>query len=268
MMSDDPWAEFRTQDAQQSAVPPTDPWSVYRSPGTTSPVVSTPGAPQSMTASPDDKYRAAAMQERDRMQKAGIPLSEGYGRRLAQGATLGWLDEIMAGGMTPFEMIAHRTLDPREGYRYAKAREDLTEEETRKNTAGLLGGGAELAGGLSTRAGAMGTGARAIALPLIGKTIPARAVNWGANVLRSGGIGATAGAGVAKDIEGIPQGLMMGGIRGAGLGASVPAVAHGVSYAAGPTIRALQFPRLRDPLKIADEQIAKVARDAGIAPEE
>jgi len=264
-MADDPWAEYRNAEAPQQA--PSDPWSVYRSPGTASPVVSTPGAPQSMTASPEDKYRAAAIEERDRALKLGIPLQEGYTSRLARGVGMGWTDELMAAGATPFEMIKRGLTDPREAYRYTKARENLRGEQTDVNTRGALGTGAEVLGSLATGGGVLGAGERAAAARIpftAGAQIPANVVNWGSNVAKGAGLGAFSGAGEAKDVEGIPKGMLMGGVLGAGIGGALP----GVATIAGQGLRTLQMPRLRDPQNIAIEHVAKVARDAGVEPAE
>jgi len=52
-----------------------------------------------------DKYQQAAIEERDRLVKAGVPMNEGYTDRLARGAGFGWADEISAGFQVPLEMI-------------------------------------------------------------------------------------------------------------------------------------------------------------------
>jgi len=110
-------------------------------------------------------------------------------------------------------------------------------------------------------------GARAAAarIPFTAREIPAGVMQWGKNTLKAGGLGAVQGAGDAPDVAGIPSGMTMGGILGAGVGGVVaPVVAAG----AGPAARLLQVNRLRDPEKIATEQIAKVARDAGVSSEQ
>src|SRR4051812_32975127 len=100
-------------DQQQQQQQPTRPGIVYDD--------APPAAP--------DKYQAAAVAERDKLLKAGVPLSEGYTRRLGMGAGMGWLDEAMAAGSVPFEMIRQGTLNPAEAYRYTIARERLGNEK-------------------------------------------------------------------------------------------------------------------------------------------
>jgi hypothetical protein len=65
-----PWERYQSDEA--------GPWSKY-------------------AAAPLDKYQQAAIDERDALQAKGIDTGAGYTRRLAQGATFGWGDEIMAG---------------------------------------------------------------------------------------------------------------------------------------------------------------------------
>ncbi|MET0720665.1 MAG: hypothetical protein ABWY64_07500 [Tardiphaga sp.] len=256
----DVWSEFTQKPAEASSGSPPavspDSWAFYTSPGTSA-----------LPAAPVDKYRAAALAERDKLVRAGVDTGAGYTQRLGRGATLGWLDEAMAAGTTPLEMIRRGTLDPREGYRYAKAREDLINEDTDRKTAGVLGTGTELLGGLGTGAGVM-RAAVPRAIPFTNRAIPAGVVNWGRGVGTGAGIGALAGAGEAPDIEGIPKGMMMGGVLGAGVGAVLPPAIQLGSAVAGQTMRGLQFPRLRDPVKVADERVATAARDAGMTPQE
>ena len=104
-----------------------------------------------------DKYQQAAIEERDALKAKGVDTGAGVTRRLAQGATLNFADEILAGLSTPLEMVKRGTLDPREGYNYAKAREDLILDDARKNT-GALGTAAEIGGGVGAGAGALGAG--------------------------------------------------------------------------------------------------------------
>jgi hypothetical protein len=175
-----------------------------------------------------------------------------------------WSDEIMAAALTPIEMARRGTIDPREGYAYAKARENLAGERTRANTAGVGGTLAEVSGGLATGAGVLGSGTRLGAATIGGVTIPAKAVNYAANVGKAGGLGVITGAGEGDSFEDRFKGAAIGGGVGTALGAALPAVAP----AFGAAARALQMPRLRDPEKIATEHIAKVARDAGVTMDE
>src|SRR5215204_7656141 len=97
-------------------------------------------------AAPVDPYKQEAQAEYQRLQSKGVPVEPTLTRRVAHGATLGASDEILAGAQTPFEMIRRGTWDPREGYRSAKAWQDVQMDEARKNQ-GIPGHIAEIAGG-------------------------------------------------------------------------------------------------------------------------
>lgn len=207
-----------------------------------------------------DKYQQAAIEDRNKLIKIGAPLNEGYTDRLARGTGMGWIDEIAAGVSVPIEMIK-RGVGPTEAYRYGKAFQDLKNEKIDENTAGFWGGATEVLGGLATGAGVLGAGTRAapVAIPIINKTLPAGVTAYGANVAKAAGLGAFVGAGEAPTVADIPQNALMGGVIGGGIGAAAPAVISTIG-AAG---RALQLPRLRDPQRIATEQIADVVRASG-----
>ncbi len=64
----------------------------------------------------DDQYRRAA---REDLQRSGTG-SGRLQRQIMQGLTFGAADEIIAGAMTPFEMVRRGTFNPVEGYNYAK----------------------------------------------------------------------------------------------------------------------------------------------------
>jgi len=267
MADEDPWAAFRTGAAVAPASEAaTDPWTVYRAPG-----LSTPRPPPpELRASPDDKYKAKALADYDKAKAAGFEPPTGYAQRIGLGTGLGWTDDVAAGISTPFKMIQHGTLDIPEAYRYGRADIDLLQNATRENTKGFWGTAAELAGGLIGAGGVLGgTRATAKTIPAIpgvmsSKTIPAGAVNWGLNTAKGAGLGAVAGAGEAESYEGIPRGLMLGGVLGGAGAAVLPAVAAGVGHGA----RILQAPRLRDPENIAIEQVAAAARAGGVTPQQ
>ena len=209
-----------------------------------------------------DKYRQAALENRERFVKAGAEniLPEGYTSRLGKGVGLNWTDELMAAGATPIEM-ARRGVGPAEAYKYAKAEQDLAAEKTAEKTKGPLGMATEVLGGLATGAGAFG-GARAATIPFTSRALPEAIVgpyNYGRNILKGGAIGAAAGSGEGDTFDERFRGGQIGGVLGAGISGALPAV----TSAAGMTGRILQTPRLRDPEKIATEQVAKVYRDSG-----
>jgi hypothetical protein len=211
-----------------------------QAPGGFDPDVFISGAPPvpglAPAAPPPDKYQQAAIAERDRLQQAGVPLPEGYTRRLMSGPLLGWGDEIGAAMMTPFEMARQGTLNPAEGYRYAKARETLADQAAQEKT-GTLGDVTELAGGLATLPGnvfgreaaaALGGGGRGV-LPAV-----ARMAGYGAE---AGTLGAVQGAGTAPTVEDIPRNALMGGVLSGAMGAPFGAFANVArrSTAAVPT---------------------------------
>src|SRR5262245_5062022 len=168
-------------------------------------VTVTPGGTEAPP--PPDKYRQAAQAQYDRFRKAGGSMTTpGLTDRYAQGASLGFKDEILAGLTTPLEMITHRTVDPREGYRYAKAYQDLANEEANKVNPYYLGTAMDVLGGART----MGTAGA-------GRGI---AANAGIGTVA----GAVGGAGEAKSLEDIPADAAKGGVMGGVLGVAAPAV--------------------------------------------
>ena len=227
-----------------------------------------PGLP-----TPPDKYEQAAFAERDRLLKAGVPLPEGYTSRLASGPLLGWGDEIMAAATTPLDMIKHGTIDPREGYKYGRARERLSSDAARENT-GYTGDALNVVGGLATLPGnifgrqaaaALGGGGRG-ALPAI-----ARMAGYGAE---AGTLGAVQGAGSARTVEDIPHDALTGGAFAAALGAPFGAFANVAtrSTAAVPTEAELSRLGARDykardrlPVSFDLEQVGQRLADVGNA---
>ena len=256
MAEEDPWADYVTPAVP---APGADPWADF-----------TTGAPTTeptarITVRPPDKYREAAIADRQRIIDAageGL-LNEGLTSRLTQGLGMGWTDDVMAAGATPLEMIRRGTLDPREGYRYARAFQDLTAEERAKKTAGLAGGTMEVLGGLTTGAGVLGAGTRAVA-----GRLPAWVKNTARNVTGAGTLGAIQGAGDAPTLAEVAPNAAMGGIIGGTVGAVVPPLAAGVGKAVRGTAQALQLTRLRNADQVATEQIAETARNAGVSPQE
>lgn len=189
-----------------------------------------------------DKYRDAAVAERDALKAQGIDTGAGYTRRLAQGATFGLADEAIAAAMTPLEMVSHGTLDPREGYSFAKARENLLLDDSREKTGipGALveGIGGVAGGGALAKAGMLPT-ARLAPGASLGKKI-------GAGVLEGTGIGALYGAAEGEGLSGRALEGFKGGIAGAALGGAAPLAIEG----AASGYRAIQNAR-------AGQQIAK-----------
>jgi len=126
--------------------------------------------PETGSITAPDKYQQAAAAE----DKAIGGADAGFTRRLTHGATLGADSTILAGMQTPLEMIKRGTIDPREGYNYAKAREDLIMNKSRENT-GLLGTATEALGGAVSAGGLAKAGITAAGLLPEGANFAARA---------------------------------------------------------------------------------------------
>jgi hypothetical protein len=207
-----------------------------------------------------DKYQQAALEERDALKAKGIDTGAGLTRRLMQGATLNFGDEIMAGLSTPLEMVKRGTFDPREGYNYAKAREDLIMDDARKNT-GVLGTAAEIGGGVGTGAAALGAGltfARGLApnAGLLGRSL--------ASAGDSAAFGALSGAGDGGSIGERFNNSLLGGAAGGAVGAAAPAVTSLIGQAASPIISNIRA-RL-NPQGYAQSQVARAIQESGAAP--
>jgi hypothetical protein len=207
-----------------------------------------------------DKYQQAAIEERDALKAKGIDTGAGLTRRLAQGATFNLADEIMAGATTPLEMIKRGTFSPREGYNYAKAREDLIMEDARKNT-GALGTAAEIAGGVGSGLGAASGGltfARGLA-PDAG--LVARSL---ASAGDSAAFGALAGAGEGNSLKERFNSALLGGAVGGVLGGAAPAAISLGSAALSPVISNIRA-RL-NPEGFARSQVARGVSESGMTP--
>jgi hypothetical protein len=229
---------------------------------TTDPKVAAQAAQRFLASSAPkpDKYQQAAVEERDALKAKGIDTGAGLTRRLAQGATFNTADEILAGLTTPLEMIKRGTFSPREGYNYAKAREDLIMDAARKNT-GALGTVAEIGGGVGSGLAAAGAGltfGRALA-PNAG--LGARSL---ASAGDAAGMGALAGAGEGNSIgERFNNALMGGGIGGAVGGFAPGAVALG-GAALSPVISNIRA--RTNPEGFARTQVARGVVESGQAP--
>lgn len=207
-----------------------------------------------------DKYQQAAVEERDLLKSKGIDTGAGLTRRVAQGLTLNTADEIMAGLTTPLEMLKRRTLDPREGYNYAKAREDLNLEDARKNT-GALGTAAEIAGGVGSGIGAARAGlsfARGLApdAGILGRSL--------ASAGDSAAFGAAAGVGEGNSISERFNNALTGGLLGGAVGAAAPAAVSLLGQVASPIVSNL---RARfNPRGYAESQVARGIQESGQTP--
>lgn len=216
-------------------------------------------APKTEAPKPD-KYQQAAIEERDLLKSKGVDTGAGLTRRLVQGATFNLADEALAGLTTPLEMIKRGTFSPREGYNYAKAREDLNLEDARKNT-GTLGTVAEIAGGVGTGLGAAGAGlsfARGLApnAGLLSRSL--------ASAGDSAAFGALAGAGEGNSVgERFNSALLGGGVGGL-LGAAAPGAVSLLGQAASPILSNIRA-RI-NPEGFARSQVARGVSESGMTP--
>jgi hypothetical protein len=181
-----------------------------------------------------NKYQQAASDLYAKQKKFGLTggMSEGLASRVLQGGTLGFGDEILAGLETPIEM-ARRGVGPSEGYKYAKAFQDVKRDEARRNT-GAFGTAAEIGGsflpsgvvakgvqrffGAPAAAGtALTTGGSATNLPAVaGQVLPkAQKLNpFGQSVATGAITGGVQGAG-EEGTDGIVPGMVAGAAGGA-----------------------------------------------------
>lgn len=218
------------------------------------PAVAPVTAPAAEAKPAPDKYQEAARADRDKLKANGVNSNAGLSRLMLQGMTLGGADEVLNGLMTPFEMIKRKTLDPREGYRYVKARENMDLEEGRKE-AGVLAPIAEIGGGVASGAGLARMGVTAANLL---RPAPGILARTGAATADAAGFGGVSGALEAEDgkrLEGAGKGVLIGGAVGAG---SVPvaAAARAVAAPIASNIRARVNPE-----GVAQSQLARAVAE-------
>lgn len=213
---------------------------------------------KSEPAKQDDIYTTAAKQERAAAEKNGIPTGSGYQRRILQGMTFNAADDILAGMSTPLEMIKRGTFNPAEGFRYAKARENLDLEKAREST-GIAGTVAETLGGVGsglglvrngiTSAGRFGTG--------LFPRIASSAVDGGL-------LGLTSGAMEGDSLSERGSNALQGGLLGVGVGAAAPAVGAAAKTAFAPVISNIRA-RI-NPEGYAQSQVARAITESGQTP--
>lgn len=213
-------------------------------------------------AAPPDQYQQAALDEQASLKAKGIDPGAGLIRRAVQGATFNTADEVLAGLTTPLEMVKRGTLDPREGYKYAKAREDLILDDARRNT-GVLGSAAELAGGFGSGIGLARAGLTTGRVLAPNAGLFARS---GAAAADAGIMGAVAGAGEGNTFE---ERFGNAG-KGGGIGAVVGGLTPGVLKVAGAALSPLTS-NLRariNPAGYAESQVARALSESGQSPTE
>ena len=218
-------------------------------------------AAEGEAAPPPDKYQQAAVEERDALNAKGVDTGSGYMRRAVQGV-MPFTDEALAGLTTPLEMIKRGTLDPREGYKYAKAREDLILDDSRKKT-GLLGSAIEIGGTAGLGLGLAGAGltfARALA-PRAG--LAARSL---ASAGDAAAFGAVAGLGEGNSLEERGKHAAQGAGIGTVVGGLTPGALKLASAVASPLISNISA--RANPERYARTQMARALSETGSTPQQ
>lgn len=217
---------------------------------------------------PPDKYQAAAIQDvadqksyRDRVASyPGATMLNATMRRIVQGATLNTADEILAGLSTPVEMIKRGILDPREGYNYAKAAQNLALEQARKDS-GALGTAAEIGGGVASGSTAARSG-----LSLLSRLAPNAGIGArsAASAADAAGYGTVAGLAEGDTAGERAKNAAMGGLFGGVVGTAAPTAARVVGGILSPVVSHLQA--WRNPAQYGATQVARGIQDASISP--
>jgi hypothetical protein len=223
--------------------------------GTTAPAA--PAEPK-----PLDKYQQAALADRNKLLASGVDPSAGLTRLGLQGATFNTADELVAGALAPLEMIKRGTWDPREGYRYAKAREDMDLEEGRKK-AGWGGTVADVTGGVMSGAGLARAGVTAGRFLGQNAGILPRSAAAAAD---AGVMGAAAGLGEGNSFEERFNNAKFGGAVGTGVGALTPGVLKVAGAALSPIVSNV---RARvNPEGYARSQVARSMSESNLTPQQ
>lgn len=210
-------------------------------------------------APPPDKYQQAAIEERAKLKGSS---DAGLGRLAVHGATLNSSDEILAGLMTPFEMAAHKTWNPVEGYNYAKAREDLSLAEGRKK-AGWAAPIAEIGGGIVSGSGLARGGLSAF-----------NALRPTAGLLARSGAGAVDAAGYGGVAGALEGNSLSERAANAGTGAAVGGLVGGAAPAVMNVAGALVSPitsniRARiNPTGVGQQQFSRALAESGRTPQQ
>lgn len=202
-----------------------------------------------------DKYHQAALDVQKQLQARGFDTNEGYSGRFTRGMTLGAAGDLTAALSTPLEMMFHGTMNPVEGWRYAKAMDDVRNQEAEQKT-GMVGKAAELAGGLMTGAGAAKAGLTFLKPGMTTmEMVPALAKEGAAY----GGVTGffNGGDNLADKAKGAASGAAIGGM----LGAATPVVGKAVGALASPFVSAGRA--FLDPKGMAGSKFAEALANSG-----
>lgn len=201
-----------------------------------------------------DKYHQAAI---DEAIKAPSP---GFTRQLAHGATLGADTTILAALETPLEMVRRGTLDPREGYAYAKAREDQILSDARNRT-GIPGQAVEALGGAVSAGGLANAGFTAARFLPQGAGWLART---GAGAADAAAIGGISGAMEGNGLDERAKNAAIGAGVGAGVGAATPGVLAALRLVTTPITS--QIAARINPRQYAEAQVARAISEGTMTP--
>lgn len=205
----------------------------------------------------DDQYRRAA---REDIQRSGSGTGR-LQRQVMQGLTFGAADEIIAGAMTPFEMVRRGTFNPVEAYNYAKAREDIALEQDRSRD-GVLGSVAEGVAGVASGVGAARAGLTAGRFLAPNAGLGARSLAGLADGIAYGGAtGALTGSGEGR-LTGALNGAALGGV----VGGALPGLMAGASRVAAPITSNISA--RMNPERFAQNQVARAISESGRAPQQ
>ena len=233
---------------------------------TTDPKVAAQAAQKFLSSSEapkPDKYQQAAIEKRDLLKSKGYDSTASIPRRVIQGASLNFADEILAAGLVPGEMIARGTLNPAEAYRYTKAAQDLSLEDARKQggVSGAVGTVSEILGGVGTGLGAARAGLSFARNLLPNSGIFARSAAAAGD---GAAAGLLAGAGEGNSLSERAGNAATGGLVGGGVGAVAPgAIALG-GQALSPIISNIRA--RANPEGFARTQAARGVIESGQTP--
>lgn len=216
------------------------------------------GTKSTDAAPPPDKYQQAAID--DAAANPAIEGQSGYTRRLVHGVTMGADSTLAAGAFTPAEMLRHGTFDPREGYNYAKAREDLIMNKARENT-GALGTAVDVLGGVVSGGGLGKAGVTAARWLPEGAGIVKRSLASAADAAGFGAFsGAMEGNGLAERFNNAVKGLA----TGAAVGGLTPAALKLAGAALSPVISNIRAKY--NPESFAQSQVGRGFHESGKTP--
>ena len=240
-----PWEKYGQQGASTPAA--SGPWSKYNR--------ADQGATPAANPPQMDAYQQSAQERLAKDEAAGLyGGKDDYSGKFAEGAGLGWYDELQAGARAGLGTLLHpgSSMPFSERYKHEKAYEEAKRQHRTERT-GAAGTAAEIAGGIVPGLVAAGSGAT---LMRAGQgLIPSIAAGAG----EGAAYGAISGAG-SNDKDRI-GGAIGGGLTGGVLGGAAPVIVGGVKTAAAPIVSNIHA-RI-NPKGYAENQLAKTLERSG-----